>query len=109
MPTEERYLLDELQTADMLEIDGLHAFEFTLNEELLDQAEAAAEAGQPFASDEVLVRILCLDGREKRHWQFSYNSVMEAEFDEADACWVLGDAPSHRLQCLGAISAEGDD
>lgn len=35
--TTQRYLLDELETADMLEIDGLHAWRFELNENLLDQ------------------------------------------------------------------------
>lgn len=109
MTAEDRYLLDELQTADMLEIDGLHAFDFTLNDALLDRAEAAAEAGEAFASEDVVVQIHCLDGREKRHWQFSYNAVMEAKFAEAEGCWVLGEAPSHRLKCLGAISAEGGE
>lgn len=109
MTAEDRYLLDELQTADMLEIDGLHVFDFTLNEDLLDRAEAAAEAGEAFASEDMVVQIECLDGREKRRWQFSYNAVMEAEFAEADDCWVLGEAPSHRLKCLGAISADGGD
>lgn len=109
MTTEDRYLLDELQTADMLEVDGLHAFDFTLNEDLLDRAEAAAEAGQAFASDEMVVQIECLDGRERRRWQFSYNAVMEAVYAEAEDCWMLGDEPAHRLKCLGAISAEGGD
>ena len=30
------YLLDQLETADMLLIDGLHAWQFELNEALLD-------------------------------------------------------------------------
>lgn len=109
MTTEDRYLLDELQTADMLEIDGLHAFDFMLNEDLLDRAEAAADAGEAFSSEEMVVQITCLDGREKRHWQFSYNAVMEAEFAEPEDCWKLGEAPSHRLKCLGAITAEGGE
>lgn len=50
--TTQRYLLDELETADMLEIDGLHAWRFELNENLLDQADLAAEADQPFASED---------------------------------------------------------
>ena len=36
------YLLDQLESADMLEIDGLHASDFSLDEQLLDEADAAA-------------------------------------------------------------------
>lgn len=109
MPTETRYLLDELETADMLEVDGLHAWQFTLNEELLDRAEAAAIASEPFASEDIVVRIDSLDGRERRHWAFSYNSVMEAQLNEDEQYWTIGEAPQTRLRCLGAIIASGDD
>ncbi|WP_431978019.1 DUF5629 family protein [Pseudomonas oligotrophica] len=102
-----RYLLDELEQADMLEIDGLHAWSFILDEALLDRAEAAAEAGEPFASDETVVEIECVDGRQKRRWTFSYNAVMEA-CPEADGSWLLGPEPGHRLRCHAAFSAEGD-
>lgn len=109
MPTETRYLLDELETADMLEVDGLHAWQFTLNDELLDRAEAAAIAGEPFASDDTVVRIELVDGRERRHWAFSYNNVMEAQYQEDGQYWVLGDSPPTRICCLGATSASADD
>lgn len=109
MPTETRYLLDELETADMLEVDGLHAWQFTLNDELLDRAEAAAIAGEPFASDEVVVRIESLDGRERRLWAFSYNSVMEANWCEDHQHWLIGDTPQNRIRCIGAISASAGD
>lgn len=109
MPTETRYLLDELETADMLEVDGLHAWQFTLSDELLDRAEAAAIAGEPFASDEVVVRIESLDGRERRLWAFSYNSVMEANWCEDDQHWLIGDTPQNRIRCIGAISASAGD
>ncbi|MBZ5756138.1 DUF5629 family protein [Pseudomonas sp. S5(2021)] len=102
-----RYLLDELELADMLEIDGLHAWSFSLNETLLDRAEAAAEAGEPFESDETVVEIECVDGRQKRRWAFSYNTVMEAQ-PQADGSWLLGPEPVHRLRCQAAYSAEGD-
>ena len=36
--SEQPYLLDALETSDMLVIDGLHAFDFQLDDELLDQA-----------------------------------------------------------------------
>jgi hypothetical protein len=109
MSTQPRYLLDELESADMLEVDGLHAWQFTLNDDLLDRAEAAANACEPFASEEVVVRIESIDGRERRQWSFSYNSVMEALYSEDEQCWSLGSAPQTRLRCLGAVSASADD
>lgn len=102
---DEAYLIDQLESADMLEIDGLHAFDFSLDEALLDQADAAAEADLPFASELPLLRIEALDGRERRRWQFSYNQVVEAVPD-GDG-WSVGGA--HHLKCLGAIEALGED
>ncbi|MNE64603.1 hypothetical protein D3C76_1129590 [compost metagenome] len=110
MHSETFYLLDQLETADMLQIDGLHAFQFDLNEALLDQADAAAELGQPFASDEEVLRIESMDGRDRRVWRFSYNEVMEAVYAPEEGSWTLLSAGTeHRLFCLGAISASGDD
>ena len=109
MPIETRYLLDELETADMLEVDGLHAWQFSLDEELLDRAEAAALAGEPFASDETVVRIELLDGRERRHWAFSYNDVMEAVYYADEQSWTIGAATQTRIRCLGAITASNGD
>lgn len=106
MPTETPYLLDQLEAADMLEIDGLHAWQFELNDSLLDEADAAADAGQPFASEEIVLTIECIDGRERRSWRFSYNQVMEAEYLEADDAWSIN---IHRLKCLGAISVDDED
>ncbi|MCQ4320604.1 DUF5629 family protein [Pseudomonas stutzeri] len=87
MSTAPRYLLDELETADMLEVDGLHAWQFTLDDALLDRADAAAETGESFASDELVVQIESIDGRERRQWSFSYNSVMEAVYCEDEQYW----------------------
>lgn len=100
------YLLDQLETADMLEIDGLHAFDFSLDDALLDQADAAADAGEPFASEEIAVTIEALDGRERKRWQFSYNSVMEAEYQATENSWHI---EGHRLKCLAAIAGESDE
>lgn len=104
--TDTPYLLDELEAADMLIIGDLHAFEFSLDEALLDQADAAAEAGEPFASEEIVVTIEALDGRQRKRWQFSYNSVMEAEYQAGDDSWQLG---PHRLKCLAATRASSED
>ena len=104
------YLLDQLETADMLLIDGLHAWQFELNEALLDQADAAADAEQAFASEEVVLRVESIDGRDRRVWQFSYNDVMEARYQPEDQSWLLhAGEQEHRLCCLGAVSASGDD
>lgn len=104
------YLLDQLETADMLLIDGLHAWQFELNEALLDQADAAADANQSFASDEVVLQVESIDGRDRRQWRFSYNEVMEARYQPDDQSWLLQAAgQEHRLSCLGAVSASGDD
>ncbi|WP_313338090.1 DUF5629 family protein [Stutzerimonas nitrititolerans] len=101
------YLLDQLESADMLEVDGLHASDFSLDEQLLDEADAAAEADQPFSSEAVVLRIEALDGRQRRQWQFSYNQVMEALYQPEDDNWQL--EGGHRLRCFAAIGAVGDD
>ncbi|OLU31016.1 DUF5629 family protein [Pseudomonas sp. PA27(2017)] len=103
--SEQPYLLDGLETADMLVIDDLHAFDFQLDDALLDQAEAAAEADQSFASEAVVLSIEVQDGRDRKRWQFSYNAVMEAEYEAGDDSWLID---GHRLTCLAAFSAEGD-
>lgn len=110
MHSETLYLLDQLETADMLLIDGLHAWQFSLDEALLDRADAAAQADQPFASDDVVLRVESIDGRERREWAFSYNAVMEATCaPESDTWTLLADGVEHQLCCLGAVSANADD
>lgn len=104
--SDQPYLLDQLETADMLEIDGLHAFDFKLDDALLDQADAAAEADESFASEATVLSIEVQDGRERKRWQFSYNAVMEAEYRPADDSWTLGD---HQLRCFAATAASSDD
>jgi hypothetical protein len=74
---------------------------------VLDQADAAAEANQPFASEATLLTIDLVDGRTRRQWQFSYNQIMEAQRDADDESWLL-EGP-HRLQCLSAIGGEDED
>ena len=104
------YLIDQLENATLLEIDGLYSWQFSLNDSLLDQADAAAEADQPFASAAMLLRIELMDGRERRQWQFSYNQVLEAQYQPADNSWLIaaGDR-QHRLQCQDDIAASADN
>ena len=65
MTTETPYLLDQLELADMLEIDGLHAASFALNDDLLDQADAAAEADESFESEEIVLTAPSSAGRAR--------------------------------------------
>ena len=81
-------LLDTLQSTDMLEINGLHAWEFTLAPEVL----AAVMAGQSADGEQLLLQIECMDGRTRRVWKFSSAAVLAATFDAATQYWSLSDA-----------------
>ena len=79
-----------LATSDMLEIDGLHAFDFTLDEQKL--------------------LIIAMDGRAEKRWSFSLEQVQAAIFDDALQSWTLtGDSGEHRLICLSAITGNNND
>ena len=103
-------LLDILQSTDMLEINGLHAWEFVLVPHALVAAQAALAAGQDGAAEQLLLQIECMDGRTRRVWKFSSAAVLAATFDDASQCWSLSDANGvQQLNCLSAISASADD
>ena len=79
-----------LATADMLEIDGLHAFDFELNDTQL--------------------LITAMDGRAEKRWNFSLEQVQAATFDDTLQSWTLtGDSGEHRLICLSAITGDNND
>ena len=79
-----------LETSDMLEIYGLHAWDFSL--------------------DDVRLLIKCMDGRAEKRWNFSAAQLDAAVFDQALQSWTLtGDSGEHRLVCLSALSASNDD
>ena len=79
-----------LETSDMLVIDGLHAWDFSL--------------------DDVQLLIKCMDGRAEKRWKFSLEQVDASVFDDTLQSWTLvGDSGEHRLVCLSALSAENDD
>ena len=83
-------LLTELANTDMLEVDGLHAFDFTL-------------------ADQALV-ITCIDGRAEKRWSFSVAQVQAATFDETLQSWTLtGDSGEHRLVCMSAFTGNNND
>lgn len=84
-------LLTVLENCDMLEIDGLHAFDFSLDEE--DQ-----------------LHIECMDGRAAKRWVFSLAQVQAAVFDADLQSWTLhGDTGEHRLVCMSAFSGSNDE
>lgn len=79
-----------LATSDMLEIDGLHAFEFTLEDEQL--------------------LIIAMDGRAQKRWSFSLEQLQAAAFDETSNSWTLtGDVGEHRLSCVNAFTGNNHD
>ena len=83
-------LLTALETCDMLEIDGLHAFDFVLDEQQL--------------------LIECMDGRAAKRWNFGLAQVQAATFDEPLQSWtIVGDSGEHRLVCMSAFTARDDD
>ncbi|WP_397452165.1 DUF5629 family protein [Pseudomonas sp. NA-150] len=83
-------LLASLQTTTMLEIDGLHAWEFSVG-----------DAG---------LVIEAVDGRDRKMWKFTPAQVDAATFDPQLQSWVLSDDKGdHRLVCLDAFSPSDDE
>ncbi|WP_426247356.1 DUF5629 family protein [Pseudomonas sp. TWR3-1-1] len=79
-----------LETSDMLVIDGLHAWDFSL--------------------DDVQLLITCMDGRAEKRWSFNPAQLDAAVFDDTLQSWTLtGDCVEHRLVCLKALKATNDD
>lgn len=79
-----------LETSDMLIIDGLHAWDFSLDDKQL--------------------HIKCMDGRAEKRWVFTSAQLDVAAFDDSLQSWVLnGDAGEHRLVCLSATRGSNDD
>ncbi|OZY37043.1 hypothetical protein CJF35_10820 [Pseudomonas lundensis] len=79
-----------LESSDMLIIDGLHAWDFSL--------------------DDVQLLIKCMDGRAEKRWSFTPSQLEAAVFDDSLQSWTLvGNSGEHRLVCLSALSASNDD
>ena len=90
MTAESATLLNTLGTSDMLEIDGLHAFDFTLDDQKL--------------------LIIAMDGRAEKRWSFSLAQVQAATFDDTLQSWTLtGDSGEHRLICFNAFTGNNND
>ncbi len=81
-------LASALQHSDMLLIDGLHAFDFTCDEQGL--------------------AIECMDGSQLRRWVFTAAQVDAASKEVND--WRICTAESeHRLICLDAFRAPEEE
>lgn len=79
-----------LATSDMLEIDGLHAFDFELSKQKL--------------------LIIAMDGRAEKRWEFSLEQVQAAVFDNTLQSWTLtGESGEHRLICMSAFTGNNND
>ena len=79
-----------LEASDMLEIDGLHAFDFVLDKEKL--------------------LIIAMDGRAEKRWSFSLEQVQAATFDDTLHSWTLtGESGEHRLICMSAFTGNNND
>lgn len=90
MSTAPANLISALQSTDMLIIDNLHAWQFSLDEQHLN--------------------IECMDGRNLRKWQFSLAELDAATYQADSDSWSLNSADtSHSLQCLGAVSGNNDE
>lgn len=101
-------LIEALQDADMLEVDGLHAWQFDLDTELLAQVSAGSSDADSAAKP--LLQVHCIDGRQRRHWQFSLAAVQGARYVEEDHSWRLdGSDASHNLKCFAAFRGDNDD
>lgn len=79
-----------LNTSDMLEIDGLHSFEFELDAHKL--------------------LIIAMDGRAEKRWSFSLEQINAAVFDPTLQSWTLtGDSGEHRLVCMSGVTGNNND
>lgn len=96
MPASPATLIELLEQADMLEVNGLHAFDFDLFEVEED--------------DDIEVEIVCLEGKQRHVWEFSHAELLAARFDAAADAWLLhSNGAEIRLRCLDAFVGENDE
>ncbi|MCE0463219.1 MULTISPECIES: DUF5629 family protein [Pseudomonas] len=84
-------LLQALESCDMLIIDGLHAFDFSFDEQ--DQ-----------------LHVECMNGRTLERWRFTPAQMQAATFDKAANHWIISsDSGDHQLECVEATSGHNDE
>lgn len=106
MTEQHETLLAALQASDMLEVDGLHAWDFSLDAEQLTGANADTSGDAP-----EFLRIECIDGRTPKRWAFSYAAVQAAQREAQEPAWRLFavTGSEHRLVCMAAVVASNAD
>ncbi len=83
-------LLNAFEDCQMVEIDGMHTFDFSLDDQKL--------------------LIICMDGRDKKLWRFSLEQVKAATFDQTLQSWTLtDDKGEHRLVCMSGVTGNNND
>ncbi|TLG93168.1 hypothetical protein FEM54_05145 [Pseudomonas edaphica] len=83
-------LLHAFEDCQMVEIDGLHTFDFSLDDQKL--------------------LIICMDDRAEKRWSFSLEQVKAAVFDPTLQSWTLtGDSGEHRLVCMNGVTGNNND
>lgn len=91
-----RTLIDALEQADMLEVEGLHAFEFDLYEVEAD--------------DDIELEIRAQEGKQQLCWAFNHAELLAARYDEEQDLWVVTrEGKEYWVRCYDAYGAEGDD
>jgi hypothetical protein len=89
MTTTPTTLSAALKDATMLEIDGLHAWDFFLGD---------------------FLTLECMDGRERKTWRFTMEQVNAATFDETMQCWLISDdTQQYQMKCLEAFTPTKED
>ncbi|TWC17858.1 hypothetical protein FBY06_11667 [Pseudomonas sp. SJZ085] len=84
-------LLHALEACDMLIIDGLHAFDFSLDEQ--EQ-----------------LHVECMNGRTLAHWRFTPAQMQAATFEPASKHWIISsDSGDHHLECVEAIRGHNEE
>jgi hypothetical protein len=79
-----------LQSTDMLLIDDLHAFDFTL--------------------DDTGLRIECMDGRDFKRWNFTSAQIAAATMNIDLQEWSISDEKdAHRLVCVQAFGGQDEE
>src|SRR5690606_25742017 len=92
----DRTLIDALEQADMLEVEGLHAFEFDLYEVEAD--------------DDIEVEIRAMEGKQQICWAFSRAELLAARYDEGQDLWgVSQDGKEYWVRRNAACTGEGED
>lgn len=83
-------LPDAFEDCQMVEIDGLHSFDFSLDDQTLS--------------------IICMDGRVEKRWSFTLEQVKAATFDQTLQSWTLtDDKGEHRLVCMSGVTGNNND